>query len=166
MQAPGAKRMNARRLPARQAHCQEGAILGENRCRSRMSASPARNVRPHSGTHAAGEKPRSAPRKGPAPARVAALEALMDVQISDAYAGALRLTRRIASRRRLSACWIRRLMTELFYGVLEKPHLSGLRPYPSTWSVPAATIVTLAYPAHGRVSTRFHGSRAGQRRLQ
>lgn len=53
---------------------------------------------------------------GPAPARVAALEALLDVQISDAYAG-LALTRRIAAAR-LSAL-DRRLMTELFYGVLE-----------------------------------------------
>jgi len=54
--------------------------------------------------------------KGPAPARVAALEALMDVQISDAYAG-LALTGRIASAK-LNAL-DRRLMTELFYGVLE-----------------------------------------------
>ena len=54
--------------------------------------------------------------KGPAPARVAALEALMDVQIADAYAG-LALTRRIAAAR-LTAL-DRRLMTELFYGVLE-----------------------------------------------
>lgn len=54
--------------------------------------------------------------KGPSPARVAALEALMDVQIADAYAG-LALTRRIAAAK-LNAL-DRRLMTELFYGVLE-----------------------------------------------
>lgn len=77
---------------------------------------PARKPDPKAANARRGEKSRSAPRKGPAPARVAALEALMDVQISDAYAG-LALTRRIASAR-LSAL-DRRLMTELFYGVLE-----------------------------------------------
>lgn len=51
-----------------------------------------------------------------APARLVALEALMDVQNSDAYAG-LALTRRIASAH-LNAR-DRRLMTELFYGTLE-----------------------------------------------
>ncbi len=51
-----------------------------------------------------------------APARLVALEALMDVQTSDAYAG-LALTRRIASAH-LNAR-DRRLMTELFYGTLE-----------------------------------------------
>ena len=75
---------------------------------------PARKPDPKAANARRGEKSRSA--KGPAPARVAALEALMDVQISDAYAG-LALTRRIASAR-LSAL-DRRLMTELFYGVLE-----------------------------------------------
>ena len=75
---------------------------------------PARKPDPKAANARRGEKPRST--KGPAPARVAALEALMDVQISDAYAG-LALTRRIASAR-LSAL-DRRLMTELFYGVLE-----------------------------------------------
>lgn len=59
---------------------------------------------------------RNAPPKGAAPARVAALEALMDVQISDAYSG-LALTRRIAAAKLNSLD--RRLMTELFYGVLE-----------------------------------------------
>ena len=54
--------------------------------------------------------------KGPAPARIAALEALLDVQVSDAYAG-LALARRIAAAH-LTAL-DRRLMTELFYGVLE-----------------------------------------------
>ena len=62
------------------------------------------------------QKPAQNRPKGPAPARVAALEALMDVQIADAYAG-LALTRRIAAAR-LTAL-DRRLMTELFYGVLE-----------------------------------------------
>ncbi len=54
--------------------------------------------------------------KGASPARLAALEALMDVQISDAYSG-LALTRRI-NESALTAK-DRRLMTELFYGVLE-----------------------------------------------
>ena len=61
-------------------------------------------------------KPQFNKPKGPSPARIAALEALMDVQISEAYAG-LALTNRIAAAR-LSAL-DRRLMTELFYGVLE-----------------------------------------------
>lgn len=69
-------------------------------------------------THRNPRKP--APRRtggnGPSPARVAALEALLDVQVSDAYAG-LALTRRISASR-LNAL-DRRLMTELFYGVLE-----------------------------------------------
>ena len=77
---------------------------------------PARKPDPKAANARRGEKSRSAPRKGPAPARVAALEALMDVQISDAYAG-LALTRRIASARLFALD--RRLMTELFYGVLE-----------------------------------------------
>lgn len=62
------------------------------------------------------KKPQFSKPKGPAPARIAALEALMDVQISEAYAG-LALTNRIAAAK-LSAL-DRRLMTELFYGVLE-----------------------------------------------
>ena len=54
--------------------------------------------------------------RGGSPARVATLEALMDVQISDAYSG-LALTRRINAATLTAPD--RRLMTELFYGVLE-----------------------------------------------
>ena len=43
---------------------------------------PARKPDPKAANARRDEKSRSAPRKGPAPARVAALEALMDVQIS------------------------------------------------------------------------------------
>lgn len=74
------------------------------------------NEKPRRPRPANAQKPVQNRPKGPAPARVAALEALMDVQIADAYAG-LALTRRIAAAR-LTAL-DRRLMTELFYGVLE-----------------------------------------------
>lgn len=74
------------------------------------------NEKPRRPRPANAQKPAQNRPKGPAPARIAALEALMDVQIADAYAG-LALTRRIAAAR-LTAL-DRRLMTELFYGVLE-----------------------------------------------
>ena len=61
-------------------------------------------------------RPRRSAPAAIAPARLCALEALMDVQNSEAYAG-LALSRRIAAAR-LSAR-DRRLMTELFYGTLE-----------------------------------------------
>ena len=74
------------------------------------------NEKPRRPRPANAQRPAQNRPKGPAPARIAALEALMDVQIADAYAG-LALTRRIAAAR-LTAL-DRRLMTELFYGVLE-----------------------------------------------
>ena len=72
--------------------------------------------KPQGGKPAQGSKPAFNKPKGASPARIAALEALMDVQIAEAYAG-LALTNRIAAAR-LNAL-DRRLMTELFYGVLE-----------------------------------------------
>ena len=112
--------MSEKRPPAKRTSKPEPGPKPASGPRPAPGSKPSQGPRPSQGL-----KPASGPRnrpsarqglRGPAPARLAALEALMDVTSADAYAG-LALTRRIAASH-LSAR-DRRLMTELFYGTLE-----------------------------------------------